>query len=113
MRQRDRRDGRLDNGLSTNQCCDDDLLPLRILENCMLAMNYRRDVAYKLGENDIRHWLLLFLADRINVVEGIGQDLMNGHVPLPCPCGKPNSSDLSQALRWHARSKRRSGLDVS
>ena len=40
-----------------------------------------RDVAYKLSENDIRHWLLLFLADRINVVEGIGEDLKNGHVP--------------------------------
>ncbi|HZW13327.1 MAG TPA: hypothetical protein VFF81_09085 [Noviherbaspirillum sp.] len=40
-----------------------------------------RDVAYKLSENDIRHWLLLFLADRINVVEGIGQDLKHGYVP--------------------------------
>jgi hypothetical protein len=40
-----------------------------------------RDVAYKLSENDIRHWLLLLLADRVNVVEGIGQDLMSGHVP--------------------------------
>lgn len=40
-----------------------------------------RDVAYQLSENDIRHWLLLLLADRINVVEGIGQDLRRGHVP--------------------------------
>lgn len=40
-----------------------------------------RDVAYKLSENDIRHWLLLLFADRINMVEGIGQDLMEGHVP--------------------------------
>jgi hypothetical protein len=40
-----------------------------------------RDVAYRLSENDIRHWLLLLLADRINVVEGLGQDLMSGHVP--------------------------------
>lgn len=40
-----------------------------------------RDVAYKLSENDIRHWLLLLLADRINVVEGIGQDLRQGHIP--------------------------------
>lgn len=40
-----------------------------------------RDVAYKLSENDIRHWLLLLFADRVNMVEGIGQDLMRGHVP--------------------------------
>ncbi|MES1983061.1 MAG: hypothetical protein V4443_11390 [Pseudomonadota bacterium] len=40
-----------------------------------------REYAYKLSENDIRHWLLLLLADRINVVEGIGQDLSRGHVP--------------------------------
>lgn len=40
-----------------------------------------RDVAYKLSENDIRHWLLLLLADRVNMFEGIGEDLMHGHIP--------------------------------
>ena len=40
-----------------------------------------RRLAYKMTENDIRHFMLLLLADRINVVEGIGQDLMSGHVP--------------------------------
>jgi hypothetical protein len=40
-----------------------------------------RDVAYRWSENDLRHWLLLLLADRINVVEGIAQDLGRGHVP--------------------------------
>ena len=40
-----------------------------------------RSAAYKLSENDIRHWLLLLLADRVNVVEGIGQDLLRGKVP--------------------------------
>ncbi|WP_228536123.1 hypothetical protein [Noviherbaspirillum malthae] len=40
-----------------------------------------RDVAYGFSENDVRHWLLLLFADRVNVVEGIGQDLMGGRVP--------------------------------
>lgn len=40
-----------------------------------------RAIAYKLSENDIRHWLLLLFADRVNVVEGIGEDLRQGHVP--------------------------------
>lgn len=40
-----------------------------------------RRAAYKMTESDIRHWLLLLLADRINVVEGIGEDLARGHVP--------------------------------
>ena len=40
-----------------------------------------RDYAFTLSENDIRHWLLLMFADRVNVVEGIGQDLSEGHVP--------------------------------
>ena len=40
-----------------------------------------RRLAYKLTENDIRHFMLLLLADRINVVEGIGEDLAKGHVP--------------------------------
>jgi len=40
-----------------------------------------RDIAYGLSENDVRHWLLLLFADRVNVVEGIGQDLMRGRIP--------------------------------
>jgi hypothetical protein len=40
-----------------------------------------RRAAYKMTENDIRHWLLLLVADRVNVVEGIGEDLARGHVP--------------------------------
>jgi hypothetical protein len=40
-----------------------------------------RDFAFTLSENDIRHWLLLMFADRLNVVEGIGQDLREGHIP--------------------------------
>lgn len=40
-----------------------------------------RDVAYNISENDIRHWLLLMLADRVNTFEGLGADLMQGRVP--------------------------------
>lgn len=40
-----------------------------------------RSVAYKLSENDVRHWLLLMFADRINVVEGLFDDLIHGRVP--------------------------------
>jgi hypothetical protein len=37
--------------------------------------------AFTHSENDLRHWLLLLLADRVNVVEGLGSDLMKGRVP--------------------------------
>lgn len=40
-----------------------------------------RDVAYGFSENDVRHWMLLLFADRVNVAEGIGQDLMRGRIP--------------------------------
>ena len=40
-----------------------------------------RDVAFTLSENDIRHWLLLLFADRVNVVEGLADDLKSGHIP--------------------------------
>ncbi len=40
-----------------------------------------RRAAYKMTENDIRHFMLLLLADRVNMVEGIGDDLARGHVP--------------------------------
>jgi hypothetical protein len=40
-----------------------------------------REASFKFSENDIRHWLMLLFADRVNMVEGIGCDLMRGHVP--------------------------------
>ena len=40
-----------------------------------------RRVAFRWAENDLRHWLLLLAADRVNVVEGIGEDLAQGKVP--------------------------------
>ncbi|MGZ3182019.1 MAG: hypothetical protein ACXU8N_06215 [Telluria sp.] len=40
-----------------------------------------RSAAYRMTENDIRHWLLLLAADRVDVVEGIADDLMHGHIP--------------------------------
>lgn len=42
--------------------------------------NIRR-VAFHYSENDIRHWLMLLFADRVNVVEGILDDLAHGHIP--------------------------------
>jgi len=40
-----------------------------------------RRLAFKSTENDLRHWLLLLLADRVNVVEGVVEDLAQGHIP--------------------------------
>jgi hypothetical protein len=40
-----------------------------------------REIAYRYSENDIRHWLILLAADRVNVGEGLLSDLAHGHVP--------------------------------
>jgi len=40
-----------------------------------------RRYAFKFSESSYGHWLPLILADRINVVEGIIQDLGRGHIP--------------------------------
>jgi hypothetical protein len=40
-----------------------------------------RRYAFKYSESSYGHWLPLVLADRINVVEGIIDDLKRGHVP--------------------------------
>jgi hypothetical protein len=40
-----------------------------------------RDLAFKYSENDMRHWLILMAADRVNVGEGLVQDMAHGHVP--------------------------------
>lgn len=40
-----------------------------------------RKLAFRYSENDVRHWLLLLFADRVNMFEGLGEDLRQGHVP--------------------------------
>ncbi|CAN5232702.1 hypothetical protein BH09BAC4_BH09BAC4_17440 [soil metagenome] len=40
-----------------------------------------RRYAFKSSESEYGHWLPLLLADRINVVEGIVDDLRQGHIP--------------------------------
>lgn len=40
-----------------------------------------RRAAFHYTENDLRHWLMLLGADRVNVVEGVVEDLVHGHVP--------------------------------
>jgi len=40
-----------------------------------------RRVAFKYSESDLRHWLLLLFADRVNMVEGLGEDLKRGKIP--------------------------------
>jgi hypothetical protein len=40
-----------------------------------------RRAAFKFSENDLRHWLILLAADRVNVGEGLIEDLAHGHVP--------------------------------
>jgi len=37
--------------------------------------------AYKYSESDGRHWMMLMLADRVNVIEGIFDDLRQGTIP--------------------------------
>ena len=47
-----------------------------------------RRVAFKRSESKWSHWLMLLFADRINVVEGIFQDLAHGKIPnIPAEMG--------------------------
>ena len=40
-----------------------------------------RRFAFQYSESSYGHWLPLMLADRVNAVEGVLQDVSNGHVP--------------------------------
>ena len=40
-----------------------------------------RRYAFKYGEGSFAHWLPLIVADRVDVVEGILDDLKSGHIP--------------------------------
>ena len=39
-----------------------------------------RRAAFRYSKSDLRHWLMVLFADRVNMVEGLGADLMRGHV---------------------------------
>ncbi len=40
-----------------------------------------RRIAFKYDESEYGHWLNLLLADRINVIEGVIDDIRHGHFP--------------------------------
>jgi hypothetical protein len=40
-----------------------------------------RRFAFRYGEGSFAHWIPLILADRVNVVEGVVEDLLHGHIP--------------------------------
>lgn len=40
-----------------------------------------RRFAFQYGEGSFAHWIPLIVADRVNVVEGILDDLQKGHIP--------------------------------
>jgi hypothetical protein len=47
-----------------------------------------RRAGYSFSENDLRRWLVLLAADRVDMVEGVISDLAHGHVPnLPAEMG--------------------------
>jgi hypothetical protein len=47
-----------------------------------------RRFAFRYSESSYGHWLPLMLADRVNMVEGVVDDLRRGHVPnLPAESG--------------------------
>jgi hypothetical protein len=49
-----------------------------------------RRAAFEWSESRLPHWLLLMAADRVNVVEGLVDDLLRGHIPnLPKELGLP------------------------
>lgn len=53
-----------------------------------------RRFAFKFSENDIRHWLLLLFADRVNVCGGVLDDLKKGKIP-----------NLYEEMGWRAEFK--------
>lgn len=42
---------------------------------------YVRKLAFHWSEGDLRHWLTLFAADRVNVIEGYFEDFAQGRIP--------------------------------
>jgi hypothetical protein len=49
-----------------------------------------RRLAFRWSESNWAHWLLLIAADRVNMIEGLVEDLARGHIPdIPKEMGVP------------------------
>lgn len=78
-----------------------------------------RRAAFRFSENDLRHWLILLLADRTDMVEGVIDDLRRGHVPnLVAEMGlaaawKHDRPRLLRKMAWAAGTAVLLGLMVS
>src|SRR3954469_13009745 len=54
-----------------------------------------RDAAYKWSEGRLARWMTLMLADRVDMVEGLIEDLAHGHVP-----NIPREMGLASELKY-------------
>ena len=61
-----------------------------------------RRFAFRYSESSYAHWLPLMLADRINMIEGVADDLRHGHLP-----------NLPQEWGWGAEWKHNRGPFVA
>lgn len=55
-----------------------------------------RTWAFRYSEGDVRHWMILLAADRVNVLEGLWSDLTQGRLPNPV-------SEMGLATEWRYR----------
>lgn len=62
--------------------------PTRVFGNTIKPIGlsgFIRKKAFNYSEGKFEHWMMLLLADRINVFEGIADDVMRGYRPrLSC-----------------------------
>ena len=55
-----------------------------------------RDIGYKFSEGRLARWLTLVFADRVDMVEGIVEDLSRGHIP-----NIPREMGLAAELKYN------------
>jgi hypothetical protein len=65
-----------------------------------------RNYAYKFSEDKLRHWMLLLLADRVDMVEVFLADLFNGKMPEIF--GKMELRTITRARQMRAHRRRKS-----
>ncbi len=68
-----------------------------------------RDYAYGFSEDKIRHWMLLLLADRIEMLEVFIADLFNGKMPQVLPRMEFRTVTKARVRREHERRRSSAG----
>lgn len=76
-----------------------------------LVSQFIRKAAFTFSEDSLRHWMLLLMADRLNMMEGWIEDILKGQMPMLLPRMESRTGDhFRRMLQQGPKSKQEKAM---